>query len=163
MQHWLRPSVMCWFDYMTGRSHFSTPVVLAPVSTELCDVVSDGLLARDLHFWKETVSWSQTRTSYFCQIDITGVLWVKVTLNWKQFQIIFFLTLYICSYTCLEWKITKKTTPYRPTFSDTAKPKYGVIIWKTVKPSTFLRIGYHVILALEVPIKHEKQPHYWLE
>ncbi len=51
----------------------------------------------------------------------------------------------------------KKTIPFRPTFSDNAKSKYGAIIQKTAKMPSFLKIECPVISALYVPAKHQKQ------
>ena len=35
--------------------------------------------------------------------------------------------------------------------------KYSVVIQMMVKMPTFLKIGYHVISALHLPVKHQEQ------
>ncbi len=52
----------------------------------------------------------------------------------------------------------KKTIPFRPIFSDNANSKYSVIMQMMIEMPTFLKIGYHAISALHLPVKHQEQP-----
>ena len=51
----------------------------------------------------------------------------------------------------------KKTIPFRPTFSYNGSSKYSVLIQMMIKMSTFLKIGYHVISALHLPVNNQEK------